>query len=137
MTIESSRFLLLKIGDGASPEVFTDLGAQANGRIGLSGQRIQTSNKTTQNWNTSIAGLRDFIVDCDGFADWPDTNGLDSLITEALAGNDFSVEAHYASTPSKFTATVQATRLELDGPNQNATQYRTTVELSQGAPVQT
>ena len=68
--------------------------------------------------------------------DWSDTNGLDHLITEALPGNDFNIQAVYNANGDQFAATVQATGLELDGPNNNATQYSATMELSQGVPTQ-
>jgi predicted secreted protein len=126
----------VKIGNGASPtEAFADIGAQSDGRIGLNAQRIDTSNKTTLGWRTGLAGLREFVVDVSGFADWPDTNGLDRLITQAIAGNDFTIRAVYNSLGDNFQATVQATSLEINGANNNATQYSSTLELSQGAPL--
>lgn len=137
MTIENSRFLLVKVGSGLSPETFANLGAQSDGRISMNAQRIPTSNKTTQNWNSAIGGLRDFVVTVSGFADWPDTAGLQTLMDEAIAGNDFNIQAVFNSAGDMFAATVQATGLEIDGANQNATQYNTTLELSQGTPVLT
>lgn len=136
MTIQSSRYLLGKIGQGDSPETFVSIGAQADGQLSMDAQRIQTSNKTTSGWNTSIGGLRDFVLTMSGFADWPDTTGLATLITNAIAGSDFNAELVYESGGSKFAATVQATGLSLNGPNQSATQWATTWELSQNAPVQ-
>jgi predicted secreted protein len=136
MAIESSRFLLVKIENGASPTpVFNDLGAQSDGRIGMNAQRIDTSNKTTGAWRSGLAGLREFVVDVSGFANWPDTNGLDRLLSEAIAGNDFLIRAVYNSLGDNFQATVQATNLELNGANNNATQYSATFELSQGVPL--
>lgn len=136
MTIERGSNLLLQIGQGDSPETFVSVGAQSTGRVSLNASRIQTSNKTTSGWNTSIGGLRDFIANSDGFADWPDTAGLDRLITQAIAGNDFSGRIVYNSLADRFDATVQATGLELNGDANGATQWSTTWELSQGAPVQ-
>ena len=137
MPIESSKFFLVKIGNGASPnEVFSNLGAQSDGRLGLNAQRIDTSNKTTAGWRTSLAGLREFVVDCSGFANWPDTAGLDRLLAVAVAGTDFSIRVVYNSLNDNFQAeSVQATSLEINGANNNATQYSTTMELSQGAPL--
>ena len=137
MTIEHSKYFLGKIGNGASPtEAFYDLGAQSDGRLGLNAARIDTSNKTTGNYRSGIAGLREFVADFSGFADWPDTNGLDRLMTEALAGNDFTARIVTNSLGDNFQATVQATNLEINGANNNATQYSTTWELSQGVPLQ-
>lgn len=135
MTIEHSRNFLLKIGQADSPETFVSLGAQANGSLSLSATRIDTTNKTTQNWRTSLGGLREFVANGDGYADWPDTTGLDLLLTQALAGNDFSGQVQYNSTPETFTGTVQATNMQITGQNESATGWSTTWELSQGAPV--
>lgn len=136
MTIESSRFLLVKISNGASPTpVFTNIGAQSDGRIGMNAQRIDTSNKNTLNWRTGLAGLREFTVDVSGFADWPDTQGLDRLIDQSIAGTDFTIRAVYNSLGDNFQAKVQTTSLEINGANNNATQYSATMELSQGVPL--
>lgn len=137
MAVESSKFFLVKIGDGESPtEAYFDLGTQANGRLGLNAQRIDTTNKTTGAYRSGIAGQREFVVDADGFANWPDLNGLDRLMSEALAGNDFSSRVVTNSLGDNFQATVQATNLELNGAANNATQWSTTWELSQGTPLQ-
>ena len=136
MTIERGSYLLLQIGQGDSPETFVSIGAQSTGRIGMNANRIQTSNKTTKGWNTSIGGLRDFVLNADGFSDWPDTHGLDRLLAQAIAGNDFNARAIYNSLADRFDATVQATGLELSGDANGAGQWTTTWELSQGAPEQ-
>ena len=137
MAIESSKFFLVKIGNGASPtEVYNDLGAQSDGRLGLNAARIPTDNKTSGGWRSGIGGLREFVIDSSGFANWPDTNGLDRLMSEAIAGNDFSAQVTTNSLGDNFRATVQATNLEINGANNNATQWSTTWELSQGTPSQ-
>ena len=136
MAIENSRFFLVKIENGASPNPqFFDLGAQSDGRLGLNSQRIDTTNKTSGVWGTSLAGQREFVVDVSGFANWPDTNGLDRLLTFGLAGVDFDIRVVYNSLADNFQATVQATSLELNGATNNATQYSSTMELSQGQPL--
>ena len=134
MTIESSRYLLILTGNGASPtEAFAAIGAQSDGRVGLNAARIDTSNKTSGGWRTGLGGLREFVLDGSGFADWPDT-ALDRLIAQAIAGNDFSSRAVINSMGDYFQATTQANNLELNGANNNATQWSTTLELSQGTP---
>jgi predicted secreted protein len=137
MTIESSKYILAQIGQADSPETFVSIGAQSDGALSMDAQRIPTSNKTTSNWNTSIGGLRDFVITASGFADWPDTTGLAVLITQALAGNDFNARLLFEAGGDYFAGTVQATGLSLNGANQAATQWSTTWELSQGAATQT
>jgi predicted secreted protein len=136
MAIESSKFFLVKIGNGVSPnELFFDIGAQSDGRLGLNAARIDTSNKTSGNYRTGLDGLREFVVDASGFANWPDTNGLDRLITQALAATNISVRTVYNSLGDNFQAEMRATGLELNGANNNATQWQTTLELSTGVPL--
>lgn len=136
MAIESSRFFLVKIGNDASPvQGFNDIGAQSDGRLGLNSQRIDTTNKTSGVWGTSLAGQREFVTDVSGYSNWPDTNGLDRLLANGLAGVDFEIRVVYNSLGDNFQATVQATSLELNGANNNATQYSSTMELSQGQPL--
>jgi hypothetical protein len=135
MAVEHSKNMLVRIGDGLSPQHWNNLGTQSNGGLSFTGNRIDTTNKTTGNYATGIAGLRNFVVTADGFCNWPDTLGLAKLITYAVNGTDFNTHVQLNSFHDTWSATVQATQLEINGPSQQATQWRTQLELSQGVPV--
>jgi predicted secreted protein len=135
VAIELSKYMLIAIDTGAatSPGGFTDLGNQVNGALSMSANQIDAANKTSEGWAPTIAGLRQFQITADGQADPTDT-ALAALIAYAIAGSSFLASAVLYSTGSGYQATVQPTQMEINGPSQQPTQWRTTMSLSTGAP---
>jgi predicted secreted protein len=135
IAIELSSNMLIKIdvGTALSPKVYSTIGNQQNGALSLSANQIDAANKTSAGFAPVIAGLRQFQVTVDGQADPADTV-LNKLVTNAVAGTAFGVDAVMYSTGHGYTATCQATQMEINGPNQQPTQYRSTMSLSTGSP---
>jgi predicted secreted protein len=135
MAIELSNKMLISIdtGSATSPKAFTALGNQQNGALSMSANQIDAANKTSAGWAPVIAGLRQFQITADGQADPTDT-ALSKLITYCTGGTAFLADAVLFSTGHGYSATVQATQMEVNGPNQQPTQYRTTMSLSTGSP---
>ena len=133
--IELSRFMFITIdtGSATSPKVYTALGNQVNGALSISANTIDAANKTSAGWAPVIAGLRQFQITCDGQAA-PDDLVLDKLIRNSIAGSTFGAGAVLFSTGHGYSAQVQASQMEVNGPSQQPTQYRTTLGLSTGVP---
>ena len=132
MAIELSSHQLIYV-DSGSPAAPTVLGNQQNGGLSMSANQIDAANKTSAGWAPTIAGLRQFQITVDGQADSTD-EPLADLIDNAIAGDSFTAEAVLYSTGNGYSAEVQATQLEINGPNQQPTQYRATMGLSTGSP---
>src|SRR5688500_3110069 len=111
--VENSKNLLVSIGALGSPSTPVAIGTQANGALSLSANRIDTTNKNTQNYASAIAGLRNFVVTADGFCNWPDTSGLEALVDYAVAGSDFTGTIILNSAGRGYRATMQANQLEI------------------------
>jgi predicted secreted protein len=122
--------MLIRIQAG-SPPAFEDLGNQVNGSLSMSAQRIDAANKTSSGWAPAIAGLRQFQISADGQADPTDTV-LEELIAAAIAGSEVNAMAQLYSTGNGYQATCQVTQMEINGPSQQFTQWRTQLEYSGG-----
>lgn len=139
MAILHSRYALVQVGSGGSPqgsphEDFNTIGTQTEFDLSLSAGRIDTSNKTTQNWGTSLADLREFQLSGGCFINWPDTNGWAVLRANALAGTDNSYRALVNDTPNHYEFIGQVQDFRITGANRNAISSSFTIGLSQGAP---
>jgi len=133
--IELSRYMYVTINTGTatSPKVYSQLGNQVNGALSISANTIDAANKTSAGWAPVISGLRQFQITCDGQAA-PDDTVLDKLIRNAVAGTSMDSGAVLFSTGHGYYATCQASQMEVNGPSQQPTQYRTTLSLSTGVP---
>ena len=132
MAIELSRYMLVYMNAGSPPD-YAALGNQVNGSLSMSATRIDAANKTSAGWAPAIAGLRQFQISADGQAD-PLDLVLAELIENAIAGTAVGMEVIFYSTGDGYAATCQITQLEINGPSQQVTQWRTQAELSTGTP---
>jgi Phage major tail protein 2. len=137
--IELSRFMYITIDTTASgtaatsPRIMSTLGNQVNGALSISANTIDAANKTSAGWAPVIAGLRQFQITADGQAA-PDDLVLDKLIRNSIAGLAFNAGAVLFSTGHGYYATCQSSQMEINGPSQQPTQWRTTLGLSTGVP---
>src|SRR5690606_18604940 len=120
MAKERGKNVLVKIGDGGSPEVFTALAGQRNASIQINGNTIDTSDKTSDGWATSLTSLKSLVITCDGIANWPDTNGLDALRVAATADSDddavINARIVLNSSGAYYEATFSISNFQIDGP---------------------
>lgn len=135
MAIEDSLNCVLKVdADGASPFTYVTIGGQADTRLNLGARRYPTSNKATGGWETALAGRRQFEVTVRGFANWPDTTGLEVVRAANEAGTNVAAQVVINSAGANYTAIMQVTDFEIDAPNENATQYSFTLVNAVGVP---
>ena len=84
MAKETGKNVILKVGDGGGTEVFTALSGQKDTKLSISGQSIDVSDKTTNNWGATLAGTLEASVSVSGFVNWPDTAGWERLRAQAM-----------------------------------------------------
>ena len=79
---------IVQIGDGNDPETFTTIGGlRANG-LKLTAEAIDVSDKSSQGWSSSMAGLRRLAVDASGImGDTPALDRLRQVARQRLAAN--------------------------------------------------
>jgi TP901-1 family phage major tail protein len=135
MSIEHSRNLFLKVGQGLSPESYIALASQTDGTLSMSAGTIDVANKTTLAWAQSIPDLRDYSVRVSAVITWPDTTGVTRVRTEAIAGNSIKTQTVLNSSNDNFIATTGVTDMEFAGANRDATRFNSTFTLATGVPV--
>jgi TP901-1 family phage major tail protein len=59
--------VLLKVEDSSVPGTFIVVGGQTGASLSRSASTIDTSDKTTGGWATSLVGLKSWSVECEGF----------------------------------------------------------------------
>lgn len=131
-----TKVLVFVGGTDTNPEddTYTKLGGQRTGTLNISAEQIDTTDKNSDDWGTSMAGPRAFSVTCGGQPDWPDTNGLKVVNDRHVAGDRINVKIVLNSAGAGWFATCAITEFELDGPYDDATSYAITFNAT-AAPV--
>ena len=131
---ESGVKVLLKVGDGATGttpgEVFTTLAGQKDTRMSGSGNPVDTSDKTTGGWGSSISGTRNMTVTATGLAVWPDMAGIDRLRSVWEGGETVNCELILNEAGAKYTGAFAITQFDVGGSNDGATEYSITLQNS-------
>ncbi|WP_085908280.1 phage tail tube protein [Kiloniella majae] len=133
---ESGINVLLKIGDGADPEVFTELAGQKSTQLNLTSSPVDTSNKTTGGWGRTLAGLNNGTVTCSGTAEWPDTAGIKRLETVFGARGTINCELIVNTAGDKWAGAFSITSLDISGDDNGAAVYSLNLQNA-GALVKT
>jgi TP901-1 family phage major tail protein len=131
MAKERGKNVLVKVDTGESPTVFASLSGQRNASVQINGNTIDTSDKTSDGWATSLAGLKNLTITCDGIAVWPDTLGLDRIRQAASANSDddavILARIVLNSGGAYYEALFSISNLQIDGPFDGATSYSFTL----------
>ena len=131
MSKESGINVLLKVGDGVTPtEVFTELAGQKDTRMSGAGNPIDSSDKTTGGWGTTMSGTRNMTVTASGIAVWPDTTGIERLRTQWEAGATVNCELILNAQGDKYAGAFSITQFDVGGGHDGATEYSFTLQNS-------
>lgn len=125
---ESGIKVILKIGDGAGSEVFTELAGQKSTQINLTSSPVDTSNKTTGGWGRTLPGLNNGTVSCSGTAEWPDTAGITRLETAFLARGTVNCELIKNEAGDKWSGAFAITSFDVSGEDNGPTTYSITLQ---------
>ncbi|MFD2206637.1 phage tail tube protein [Kiloniella antarctica] len=128
MAKESGVKVILKVGDAADPEVFTDLKGQKDTRMSGAGNAIDVSDKTTGGWGSTLAGTRNMTVTASGLVVWPDTTGIDVLRGHWEAGTTVNCELVLNDNGDKYSGAFSITQLDIGGASDGATEYSVTLQ---------
>lgn len=89
MAAQKGLTLKIKQGDGASPEVFTDIAGIRSKTVTIGGQEIDITtdddiNASGASWRTFLAGINEFSINGSGIA--KDKTTLNGMIADRVAG---------------------------------------------------
>ena len=114
MTAEQGRAFLVKIGDGADPEVFTTIGGMRSTSISINSDSVDITNKTSQGWREVLtgAGIRSVVVSGSGV--FTNSAAEQTVQQKVLSASVDNYEIVFESG-DKFTGAFQVTRLDYTG----------------------
>lgn len=136
MAREHGRNCLLKVGDGADPEVFTTLPGQRNTRATINGNPIDVTTKDDDGWGATITGTRQMTVTVEGIAEWPEPTIFQRMRQAARDGTVINVQVVYSSNGDMDEVPAYVTSLEMGGSNDSGTEYSATLQ-AYGEPTYT
>lgn len=127
--------LLVKRGDGASPEVFTTVGALRNATLTINGNPIDVTTAddldgNNEIWRAMITGVKDFQISGDGVA--KAIEPAQSVYEDFAAGTlrNFQVIVPYIGT---WELPMVVTNMTFEGPYDGAATFSLELQ-SAGAP---
>lgn len=128
--------VILKIGDGASPEEFNRLAGGRNVTYSLGGDDIDVTtaddvDPSGATWATFISGVINFNVSIDGIL--KDKTSFDELITLRTTGASANFQILITDFGT-FEGPMVVTSLEGAGPFSDAATY--TIQLRAAAPIE-
>tara|TARA_Y100000004_G_scaffold54130_2_gene60288 strand:- start:5463 stop:5873 length:411 start_codon:yes stop_codon:yes gene_type:complete len=126
MAVQKGADLLVKIGDGASPEVFTTVAGLRDTSISANQETIDVTNKDSSRVRELLfqAGTKSFTITGSGI--FTDSASEATLLTAF----DGASKNYQLIVPdfNTFTGAFQVTSLEYSGSYNDATQYTVTFE---------
>ena len=132
----SGRLVLVKLGDGEDPEVFTTIAALRDTTISFSEQTVDTTTKDDGGARSLLSGsiLKSMSVSGSGvFTDDADKQALFAALTAGTHDNyEIEVVDSATSGGATYTAAFRITSLEFSGEFAGEAQYSFTLE-SDGA----
>jgi len=135
MAVQKGADLLVKIGDGASPEVFTTVAGLRDTSISINQETVDVTNKDSSRVRTLLfqAGTKSFTITGSGV--FSDSASEQSVLTafDGASKNYQLIVPDY----NTFTGAFQVTALEYSGSYNDATQYTVTFESAGSVTIAT
>lgn len=127
---ESGKKVLLKIGDGADPEVFTSVKGQRDTRLSMQASPTDVSDKTSDGWGATIPGTKQATITVSGVAVWPDTAGWD-VLREAFE-DEAEINVHLVANTDGdgWKGPVTVTGFDYGGSHDGGQEYSITLQNS-------
>ena len=131
----SDRKLILKIGDGASPEVFTKIAALRDTTITETQATVETTNKDSAGNRTLLDDKTLLSMSVSGTGVFTDDATVAAVRTAFRAGTLNNFEIDVVSTDATtagevLTGAFQITQFEVAGANASEVNYSITLESS-------
>jgi TP901-1 family phage major tail protein len=127
MAVQQGAALLVKIGDGASPEVFTTVAGLQDTSISINQETVDVTNKDSSRVRTLLAqgGVKSFSISGSGI--FQDSASEQSVLT-AFDGASFTNFQFLVPDYNTFTGAFQVTTLDYSGTYNGAVQYSMSFE---------
>tara|TARA_R100001463_G_scaffold98328_2_gene152812 strand:- start:63 stop:476 length:414 start_codon:yes stop_codon:yes gene_type:complete len=129
MAVQKGSAVLIKVGNAASPEVFTTVGALRSSSITINAETIDITNKDSSRARTLLAdgGIKSFSITGSGIFDDGATH--QTILTNFQAST-FKNYQFLVPDYNTFTGAFQVTSMEYSGEYNDSAQYSLTFESS-------
>ena len=127
MAVQKGSAVLMKIGNGASPEVFTTIGGLRDTSITINAETVDITTKDSSRVRTLLAqgGVKSFAVSGTGVFD--DSASHQSVLS-AFDGSAHTNYQFLMPDYNTFTGAFQVTSIEYSGTYNDSAQYSLTFE---------
>lgn len=116
MAKQRGKIVKVMVGNGGDPtETFNVIKGEVSCRLQLTRDSLDTSDKSTDDWATSITGLKNASVTCSGKLDWPDANGLARIKSAWDNGTEVNCQVIIASDDSMYEGAWTVSSFEISG----------------------
>jgi len=129
MAAEKGRSLLIKRGDGATSETFTNVAGQRSTGITIDGETVDVTNKDSAGWQELLAAAGTTSVTISGSGVFLDSAGEVLIQTSALTKSLDNYELVFEST-DKFAGAFQVSNYERTGEHNGEVTYSMTLMSS-------
>lgn len=136
MAVQKGASLVVKIGDGASPEVFTTVAGLQDTSISINQETVDVTNKDSSRVRTLLAqgGVKSFTITGSGI--FTDSASEQSVLT-AFDGASFTNFQFLVPDYNTFTGAFQVATLDYTGTHNGAVQYSMTFESAGAVTIAT
>ena len=136
MAVQKGASLVVKIGNGGSPETFTTVAGLQDTSISINQETVDVTNKDSSRVRTLLAqgGVKSFTITGSGiFQD----NATEQSVLTAFDGSSFTNYQFLVPDYNTFTGAFQVTTLDYTGTYNGAVQYSMTFESAGAVTIAT
>ena len=136
MAVQKGSAVLIKVGNGASPEVFTTIGALRSSSITINTEQIDITNKDSARNRTLLvnSGIHSFSISGSGIFDDGATH---QTILTAFSASTFKNYQFLVPDFNTFTGSFQITSIEYSGEYNDSAQYSLSFESAGAVTIAT
>ena len=136
MAVQKGSALLVKVGDGASPEVFTTVAGLRDTSISINAETIDVTNKDSSRVRTLLAdaGIKSFSISGSGV--FTDSASEQTILTK-FSASTFANYEFIVPDFNKFVGKFQVTNIEYAGSYNGEVTYSMSFESADTVTITT
>lgn len=129
MAAEKGRAFVLKLGNGATPEVFTTIGGMRTTSLSINNEVVDVTNKGSGGWREMLAGAGNRAVVLSGAGVFTDSAAEKAFQGKVMTASIDSYQAVFESG-DRFDGQFLAVTLEYQGDHNGERSYSLRLESS-------
>ncbi|GER08229.1 tail protein [Iodidimonas muriae] len=127
MTAEKGRGFLVKLGDGANPEIFSTIGGMRSTSLNINSTPVDITHKDSGGWRSLLSGAGVRRLSVSGSGIFTNSAAETALRAQALAGSIANFQILFENG-DLFSGPFQVTTLDYSGEHDGARTYTMSLE---------